>query len=86
MKGWDALCQRIPENCARCFAWLSADPQQRIPGRCYPLRHKNYVERNVWAYEVSAGDRVYYIPRTADRTVLVYYAGPHPASAPQPPE
>jgi hypothetical protein len=42
---------------------------KQINGRCYALRHKNYA--GVWAYEVGAGDRVYYRPDQERRRVLV---------------
>jgi len=34
IKGWEALCQELPENSVRCFNWLRADPMRKIPGRC----------------------------------------------------
>jgi len=55
-----------------------------INGRCYALRHQHYA--GVWSYEVGSGDRIYYRPDEARRRVLVYYAGPHPAKVPYPPE
>src|SRR3954447_9740665 len=76
IKGWELLCQAIPENCLRCYNWLRADPMRKIPGRCYELKHKNYT--GAWCYEVGSGQRIYYKPRIESRDVLIYYAGPHP--------
>lgn len=39
-----------------------------------------------WEYEITAGDRVFYVPDPAVRKVTVYYAGSHPDPAPFPPE
>jgi hypothetical protein len=83
LKGWLELCNALPENAARCYGWLRADPMRRITGRCYPLRHKGYA--GAWAYEIGSGHRVYYVPKEDSRQVLVYYAGPHPPKVPCPP-
>ena len=83
INGWRKLCEQIHENAVRCYDWLRTDPTRRIPGRCYPLKHKNYA--GAWAYEIGSGQRVYYKLRPDTREVLVYYAGPHPSEAPYPP-
>lgn len=84
LPGLDPGGAQIPANARRCFLWLGADPMRRIPGRCYELKHKQY--RGVWCFEIGGGQRVYYMIRAESRTVLVYYAGPHPSKAPYPPE
>lgn len=84
VKDWLALCNAIPENCVKCYDWLSTDPKRRINARCYPLKHAKY--RGVWCYEVGSSERIYYRPREDRRDVLVYYAGRHPKSGvPEPP-
>jgi hypothetical protein len=55
-----------------------------IPGRCYALRGKK--KAGCWCYEIGSGDRVYYKPDDASKTVKVYYAGSHPNVAPDPPK
>ncbi len=76
VEGWRLICQQIPGNALRCYNWLSAHPTERIPRRCYELKHKNYT--GAWGYEVGSAQRVYYKPRPENRDVLIYYAGPHP--------
>jgi hypothetical protein len=82
-KGWANLCQATPANARNCYNWLQVDPLRQKNGRCYPLKGKKYA--GVWAYEIGAGDRVYYIPSPEDRKLVVYYAGPHPKVTPEPP-
>ena len=83
LRGWEELCKQIPENVGRCYCWLRKHPTERIPGRCYGLKHKFYA--GAWCYEVGSGQRVYYKPRPEQHDVLVYYAGPHPSKVPCPP-
>ena len=84
--GWRALCRQLPGNALRCYDWLTTNPSKPIPGRCYALKHKRYVEAGVWGYEIGSGERIYYTLRLESREVLVYYAGPHPRKAvPYPP-
>lgn len=86
-KSWEALMERCPEGAQRCYEHLRTQPMQRIPGRVFPLRHAQYRKLGVWEYELTSGDRVYYVPRSEDRTVLVYYAGEHPkGKVPDPPK
>lgn len=82
-KSWEALVQRAPENCARCYEHLARTPLQRWPGGVYPLRGKKYP--GAWGYEVTSGDRVYYVPNEREQRVVVYFAGPHPDAVPSPP-
>lgn len=82
-KSWLALCRRAPENCQRCYEHLRDDPLQSIPRRVFPLRGRRY--QGAWEYEVTKGDRVFYVPESEARTVNVYYAGEHPPRAPSPP-
>ena len=84
LKGWRSLCERLPENAAACFEWLSQRPTTPIPRRCYPLKHKQFL--GCWAYEVGSGDRVYYKPFERDLKVVVYFAGTHPPRVPAPPD
>jgi hypothetical protein len=83
VRGWEALCKQIPENVTRCYCWLRRNPTERIPGRCYELKHKHYA--GAWCYEVGSSQRAYYKLRLEQHDVLVYYAGPHPSKAPYPP-
>lgn len=87
-KSWEALMEKAPENTRRCYMHLRTQPMQRIRGRVFPLKHKKYREHGAWEYEVTDGDRVFYVPKSQDRTVLVYYAGEHPpkGKAPFPPK
>ncbi len=80
---WEALMERYPENCCRCYQNLCTAPTTRQPGRVFPLKGKLY--RGAWEYEVAKGDRVYYVPDEEQLKVVVYYAGKHPKPAPTPP-
>jgi hypothetical protein len=31
LRGWRELCEGLPGNARRCFAWLQAHPQKPIP-------------------------------------------------------
>jgi hypothetical protein len=80
---WEELIARAPENTRRCYRDLCTAPMVRQPGRVFPLKYKKY--QGVWEYEVSSGDRVFYIPDEAQRKVIVYYAGKHIKPVPTPP-
>jgi hypothetical protein len=84
IEGWTLVCRDIPENAARCYNWLREHPKQRIPGRCYELKHRQYA--GVWCFEVGSGHRVYYKVREDRRDVLIYFAGRHPSKVPYPPK
>jgi hypothetical protein len=56
---------------------------ERKSGRVFPLKGKLY--QGAWEYEVSSGDRVFYIPDSEKQKVIVYYAGEHIKPAPIPP-
>lgn len=81
-RDWEALMQRHPENSRRCYDDLSTAPTTRRLGRIFPLKGKLY--RGAWEYEVTKGDRVFYVPDEEKLKVVVYYAGKHPQSAPVP--
>ncbi|WP_413201410.1 hypothetical protein [Nostoc piscinale] len=81
-RDWEALIQRYPENSLRCYEDLCSTPTSRQPGRVFPLKGKTY--KGVWEYEVTKGDRVFYIPDEQELKVIVYYAGKHPNIAPIP--
>jgi len=81
--GWLALCAKVPESALRCYRYLSADAMRRYPRRCFPLRGDRY--RGVWEYEVSSGDRLFYIPNAETKVAIVYYAGSHISPAPTAP-
>ena len=83
LKGWQELIEKAPENMRECFKRLCSKPLERLPGRIFPLRHKKY--KGAWEYEVTSGDRVFYIPDAAAKKVVVYYAGKHVTPAPFPP-
>ena len=80
---WEELIIRAPSSAARCYHNLQTAPTTRQAGRVYPLKWKTY--KGGWGYEVTGGDRVYYMPDPATRKVVVYYAGPHPKDVPRPP-
>lgn len=82
-RDWEALLLRAPENTRRCYEDLCTAPMVRKPRRVFPLKGKSY--RGVWEYEVTGGERVFYVPDPQKRKVLVYYAGKHPKAAPTPP-
>jgi hypothetical protein len=82
-KDWEKLIKQSPENARRCYERLCENPMQRSPGRIFPLKGKQY--RGAWEYELTGGDRIFYIPDPKTRKVIVYYAGPHPRKAPTPP-
>jgi hypothetical protein len=79
---WEALIQRNPENARRCYKDLKTAPITRQPGRVFPLKGKKY--RGVWEYEVTGGDRVFYVPDENCLKVVVFYAGKHIQPAPMP--
>src|SRR3954451_5466740 len=83
LKAWQELLDRAPENTRECFRHLCSKPIARVPGRVFPLRHRKY--QGVWEYEVTGGDRVFYIPNPEQKRVVVYYAGKHVTPAPFPP-
>lgn len=83
-KRWEKIIATSADNAVRCYEWLCEKPMQRWPGRVFPLRGKKY--KGAWEFEVTGGDRLYYIPDPKQRRVVVYYAGPHPnPPAPTPP-
>ena len=49
---------------------------QRRRGRIFPLRGKKF--KGAWEYEITGGDRVFYMPFPDEKKVIVYYAGKHP--------
>jgi hypothetical protein len=81
-RDWENLMQRHPENTWRCYENLCTAPTTRQPGRVFPLKGKLY--KGAWEYEVTKGDRVFYIPDEQQLKVVVYYAGKHPNIAPTP--
>ncbi|MCW5314353.1 hypothetical protein GTQ43_11200 [Nostoc sp. KVJ3] len=81
-RDWEALMQRHKENTRRCYEDLCTAPTTRQPGRVFPLKGKPY--KGVWEYEVTKGDRVFYVPDEEQLKVVVYYAGKHPSPAPTP--
>ena len=81
-RDWEALIQRNPENARRCYKDLQTAPITRQSGRVFPLKGKKY--RGVWEYEVSGGDRVFYVPDETQLKAVVFYAGKHIQPAPTP--
>ncbi|MHC5826553.1 MAG: hypothetical protein ACYT04_64485 [Nostoc sp.] len=81
-RDWEALIQRHPENTYRCYEDLCTAPTTRQPGRVFPLKGKPY--KGAWEYEVTKGDRVFYVPDEEHLKVVVYYAGKHPNFVPTP--
>jgi hypothetical protein len=81
-KAWEALMQRSPENTTRCYQDLCTAPMTQKPRRVFPLKGKKY--EGIWEYEVTSGDRVFYIPDEMQKKVLVFYAGKHIKPAPTP--
>nr|WP_063842325.1 tetratricopeptide repeat protein [Hassalia byssoidea] len=70
-RDWEALMQRHAENSSRCYHDLHTAPTNRQPGRVFSLKGKKY--KGVWEYEVSKGDRVFYIPN--EEGVKLYQEG-----------
>jgi hypothetical protein len=81
-RDWELLLSRAPENARRCYEDLCTAPMIRKPKRVFPLKGKRY--KGAWEYEVTKGDRVFYVPDAQQRKVVVYYAGEHPKNAPVP--
>jgi hypothetical protein len=81
-RDWEALTQRNPENARRCYKDLNTTPMTRQSGRVFPLKGKKY--KGVWEYEVTGGDRIFYIPDETLLKVVVFYAGKHIQPAPTP--
>ncbi len=81
-RDWERLIQKHPENSRRCYNDLRKAPTTRQPGRVFPLKGKKY--QGVWEYEVTGGDRVFYIPDENQLKVVVFYAGKHIQPAPIP--
>jgi hypothetical protein len=81
-RDWEALMQRHPENSSRCYNDLCTEPTTRQPRRVFPLKGKKY--KGVWEYELTGGDRVFYIPNEKQLKVVVFYAGKHIEPAPTP--
>ena len=81
-RDWEALIQRNPENARRCYKDLHTAAITRQPGRVFPLKGKKYS--GVWEYEVTGGDRVFYVPDETQLKVVVFYAGKHIQPAPTP--
>ena len=82
-RDWQEMIKTAASNAAKCYDHLRTTPMLRRPGRIFPLRGTKYA--GAWEYELTAGDRVFYVPDPKVRRVTVYYAGPHPDSAPFPP-
>src|SRR5581483_9508126 len=83
LDGWNELVHSIYSNASRCYEWLRKHPKQRIPGRCYELKHKHYA--GAWCFEIGSGQRIYYKLREEKKEVVIYYAGQHPRTVPYPP-
>jgi len=81
-RDWELLLFRSPENARRCYEDLCTVPMTRKLLRIFPLKGKRY--QGAWEYEVTKGDRVFYVPDAKGRKVIVYYAGEHPKNAPMP--
>jgi len=79
---WKDLIEKAGENAAKCYDYLRSTPMVRRPGRIFPLKGKKYA--GAWEYEVTGGDRVFYVPEGKFKKVTVYYAGPHLDQAPPP--
>jgi hypothetical protein len=83
-RDWQALISKCPENAYRCYEHLSTNPTARVPRRIFPLKGKRY--QGAWEYEITGGDRVFYVPDEQQKKVVVYYAGEHPKKkSPEPP-
>lgn len=61
---------------------ITATELNRQPGRVFPLKGKPY--KGAWEYEVTKGDRVFYVPDEEQLKVVVYYAGKHSNPSPTP--
>ena len=75
-RAWGELIARCPEKAKKCYEYLHTQPVTKVRGRIFPLKGKLY--QGSWEYEISTGDRVFYIPNEETKKVVVYYAGKHP--------
>ena len=75
-RDWRKLIDRHPENTRKCYDFLCSTPMKRLPGRIFPLKGKLY--KGAWEYELTKGDRLFYVPDKSLEKVIVYYAGKHP--------
>jgi Txe/YoeB family toxin of Txe-Axe toxin-antitoxin module len=80
---WQALIRKCPENAKRCYEHMATKPTTRVQGRIFPLKGKHF--QGAWEYEITKGDRVFYILDEQQKKVIVYYAGEHPKGTPKPP-
>jgi len=83
-RDWQDLITTAGENAAKCYDYLCSTPKVPRPRRIYPLKGKRYA--GAWEYEITSGDRVFYVPDPKLKKVTVYYAGRHPKTAPLPPD
>jgi hypothetical protein len=85
IKDWRELVLSCPENAIRCYQHLSQNPMLRSRGRIFPLRGQKF--KGAWEYEITGADRVFYVPLSDEKKVIVYYAGKHPVKNkyPKPP-
>lgn len=81
-KEWEDLMQRSPQSTLRCYQDLCTAPMTKKPRRVFPLRGRQY--EGIWEYEVTSGDRVFYIPYEEEKKVFVFYAGKHIKPSPTP--
>jgi len=79
---WEELLLKAPESTKRCYIHLCESPTTRQQGKVFPLKGKKY--KGCWEYEVTGGDRVFYVPDESRKKVIVYYAGSHCSPAPTP--
>jgi hypothetical protein len=80
LKGWDDICQQLPEAAARVFDFLRATPRQysernhRLKGRLGTgFLGSRELER--WQNEVTGGGRVISLIDDENRTVWFEAAG-----------
>lgn len=84
VKAWERSARLFLRMQSAATEWLIEHPKEKIPGRCFELKYKQYA--GIWCFEIGSGHRVYYKPREDQRDVLIYYAGPHPTKIPYPPK
>ncbi|GJD21242.1 hypothetical protein RIVM261_061980 [Rivularia sp. IAM M-261] len=62
--------QRSPQSTIRCYQDLCTAPMTKKPRRVFTLRGRQY--EGIWEYEVTSGDRVFYIPYEEEKKFLFF--------------
>jgi hypothetical protein len=77
LKAWQILEVNLPEAVARCRAFLTNNPLDRLASRGKIKKLKGELQGKL-QYDVNDNFRVRYWVDRNTRTVYIEYAGPHP--------